>query len=99
MNIKAFYALQCIYNMIYDEHLQNIRKITNLYPILTTSGFLMVLREKDNKAKVYQNHWTAIAVAILKWGMPRVDKIPYFPALSPAAVKPAHTSDSFILEG
>lgn len=56
MNIKAFYALQCIYNMIYDEHLQNIRKITNLYPILPTSGFLMVLREKDNKVKVYQNH-------------------------------------------
>lgn len=44
------------HSMIYDKHLQNIRKITNLYPKWPTSGFLMVLREKDNKAKVYQNN-------------------------------------------
>lgn len=43
------------HNMIHDKHLQNVRKITNLYPLWPTSGFLMALREKD-KAKVYQNH-------------------------------------------
>lgn len=88
---KLFMHCSVFHNMIYDKHLQNVRKITNLYSILPTSGCLMVLREKDNKAKVYQNYWTAIAAAILKWGTPRVDKIPYFPALSPAPVKPAHT--------